>query len=83
MPVKHIDEETWRKIERKTVEEVIRTKLSVKEGAMLKKLILIGLKHFDEEQLSDNEKKNRRADDVLCKQHIGNSLDELKKALSG
>ena len=43
MPVKHIDEETWRKVEKKTVEAVIATKKSVKEGEMLKRLILIGL----------------------------------------
>ena len=57
MPVKHIDEETWRKIEKKTVEAVIETKKSIKEGQMLKRLILIGLKHYDEEKLDLKEKQ--------------------------
>lgn len=51
MPTKHIDDETWRKIEIKTVQAVIATQKSVKESEMLKRLILIGLKHYDEEQL--------------------------------
>lgn len=51
MPTKHIDDETWRKIEKKTVEAVIETRKSVKESEMLKRLILIGLKHYDEEKL--------------------------------
>jgi TnpA family transposase len=71
MPVKHIDDETWKKIEQKTVKEIIKTSKSVKEGKMLKDLILIGLKHYDEEQLTINEKKNRRVEDNICKKHIG------------
>jgi hypothetical protein len=67
MPTKHIDEETWRKIEKKTVEAIIQTNKSVKEGDMLKRLILIGLKHYDEEQKykTVDEKKtfNRRSTD--------------------
>ena len=57
MPTKHIDEETWRKIERKTVEVVIATKKSVKEGELLKRLILIGLKHYDKEQFTGEKKR--------------------------
>jgi hypothetical protein len=49
MPKKYIDEVTWKKIEQKTVREIIKTSKSVKEGKMLKDLILIGLKHYDEE----------------------------------
>jgi hypothetical protein len=56
MTTKHIEDETWKKVEQKTVKEIIRTGKSVKEGEMLKRLILIGLKHYDEEQY-DGEKK--------------------------
>jgi hypothetical protein len=56
MPTKHIDEETWKKVEKKMVDVVIETKRSIKEGKLLKQLILIGLKHYDEEQF-DGEKK--------------------------
>jgi len=49
MPTKHIDDETWRKIEKLTVQEVIKTQKSVKETEMLKRLVLIGIKHYSEE----------------------------------
>ncbi len=49
MPSKHIDDETWRKIELKTVEEIVRTQKHIKETDMLKRLVLIGLRHFKEE----------------------------------
>lgn len=49
MPSKHIDEETWRKIEKKTVEEIVKRQKHIKETDMLKRLILIGLKHYDNE----------------------------------
>lgn len=48
MPTKHIDPETWEKIEKITVNEVIKTKKSVKDTEMLKRLILLGIKAFEE-----------------------------------
>jgi hypothetical protein len=57
MPVKHIDEETWEKIKKKTVEVIIETNKSIKEGQMLKRLILIGLKHYDKEQFTGEKKE--------------------------
>lgn len=57
MATKHIDEETWRKIELKTVQEIVRTSKSIKEGEMLRRLILIGLKHYDEEQFTGEKKR--------------------------
>ena len=62
MPTKHIDNETWRKIEKKTVEEIIKSSKSIKEGDMLKRLILIGLKHFDNE--NDFVKKNDKFENL-------------------
>lgn len=56
MPTKHIDDETWRKVEKKTVQAVIETKKSIKESEMLKRLILIGLKHYDDEKMDIKEK---------------------------
>lgn len=49
MPSKHIDEKVWRRVERKTVEAVIATKLNIKDTEMLKWLILKGLENIDKE----------------------------------
>jgi hypothetical protein len=57
MTTKHIEDETWKKVEQKTVKEIIKTGKSVKEGEMLKRLILIGLKHYDEEQFEGEKKR--------------------------
>lgn len=48
MPTKHIDDETWRKVEQAAVKATISTKKSVKETQMLRWLILRGL-----EQMTD------------------------------
>lgn len=48
MPSKHIDDRTWRKIEQKTVEAVIATKLNIKDTEMLKWLIIKGLENIEE-----------------------------------
>jgi len=61
MPTKHIDEETWKKVEKKMVDVVIETKRSIKEGKLLKQLILIGLKHYDEEQFQGEKKRSSDA----------------------
>lgn len=61
MPTKHIDDETWRKIELRTVQTVIETRKSVKESEMLKRLILIGLKHYDKEKMDLIEKDQKTA----------------------
>ena len=57
MPTKHIDDETWKKVEKKMVDIIIETKTSIKEGKLLKQLILIGLKHYDEEQFTGEKKR--------------------------
>jgi hypothetical protein len=49
MPTKHIDEETWRKVEQAAVKATIATKKSIKETQMLKLLILKGLEEIGEE----------------------------------
>jgi hypothetical protein len=49
MPTKHIDDETWRKVEKEAVKATIATKKSIKETEMLKWLILKGLTEITEE----------------------------------
>lgn len=59
MPSKHIDEKTWRKVEKETVRAVVATRESIKESEALKILIEIGLKHIKEEDYEkfvDNKK---------------------------
>ena len=48
MPAKHIDDETWRKVEKEAVKATIATKKSIKETEMLKWLILKGLEEITE-----------------------------------
>ncbi len=48
MPTKHIDDETWRKVEKEAVKATIATKKSIKETEMLKWLILKGLEEITE-----------------------------------
>ncbi|NUT79844.1 hypothetical protein [Pseudomonas brassicacearum] len=48
MPTKHIDDETWRKVEREAVKATIATKKSIKETEMLRWLILKGLEEITE-----------------------------------
>jgi len=59
MPTKHIDEETWRKVEREAVKATIETKKSIKETEMLKWLILKGLEEItpaDYEKMAKTKK---------------------------
>jgi N-glycosylase/DNA lyase len=49
VPTKHIDDETWRKVEQAAVKATIATKRSVKETQMLRWLILKGLEEISEE----------------------------------
>ncbi len=48
MPTKHIDDETWRKVEQAAVKATIATKRSVKETQMLRWLIQKGLEDVTE-----------------------------------
>ena len=59
MPTKHIDDETWRKVEKEAVKATIATKKSIKETEMLKWLILKGLEEISE---LDFEKMVKRKD---------------------
>jgi len=59
MPTKHIDEETWRKVEQAAVKATIATKRSIKETEMLRWLILKGLSEITEADF-ENLAKNRK-----------------------
>lgn len=53
MATKHIDEETWRKVEKKTMEAIIELKRPVKDTKVLKLLILKGIKEIKAEDWKD------------------------------
>jgi len=57
MPTKHIDDVTWRKVEKKTVEAIVSTRAHIKETDMLKWLILKGLESIEEEDYKINKNK--------------------------
>lgn len=49
MPSKHVDEMTWRKVEKETVRAVIATGKPFKDTEVLKLLILKGISEIKEE----------------------------------
>lgn len=49
MPTKHVDEETWRKVEKETVRAVVTTGRAVKDTEVLKLLITKGIQSIKEE----------------------------------
>lgn len=59
MPTKHIDDETWRKVEKEAVKATIATKKSIKETEMLKWLILKGLEEINEEDFERMAKSKK------------------------
>lgn len=59
MPSKHVDEQTWRKVEKETVRAVIAAQASIKETEVLRILILKGLKHVTEDDYKEFAEKKR------------------------
>ncbi len=51
MPVKHIPEATWRKVEKKMVELVVETKLPLKASEVLDLSLRIGLERLTAEEV--------------------------------
>lgn len=49
MPSKHIDENTWRRIEKETVRAVISAQASIKETEVLRILVLKGIENIKDE----------------------------------
>jgi len=60
MPSKHIDDATWRLVEKRAVDAVIKLKINVKETTMLKWLILKGLDEMTDEDYKDFIKKEKK-----------------------
>lgn len=59
MPSKHVDEQTWRKVEKETVRAVIAAQASIKETEVLRMLILKGLKNITEDDYREFAEKKR------------------------
>ncbi len=57
MPSKHIDDETWRKVEKETVKAVVATQRALKDTDMLRILINKGLEHITEDDYRKMTKK--------------------------
>jgi len=57
MPTKHIDENTWRKVEKETVKAVIQLQSAVKDTEVLRWLILKGLEEMTPEDYQRFQKK--------------------------
>lgn len=60
MPSKHIDEVTWRKVEKETLKAIQATNCVFKETEILKVLILKGLEKIEEEEYEKMAQKKRK-----------------------
>ncbi|MGI1670151.1 MAG: hypothetical protein K6L74_07490 [Neptuniibacter sp.] len=60
MPTKHIDDVTWRKVEKETVRAVIASQTSLKDTEVLKALILKGIQGIEEEDYKELARKKRK-----------------------
>lgn len=59
MPTKHIDDVTWRKVEKAHVDAVIQTKASIKDTEILRILINKGLSVIENEDYERHIIKKR------------------------
>ena len=59
MPSKHIDDQTWRRVEKATVDAVVLTKCSIKDTEILKLLIKKGIEAVREEDYLELAKKKQ------------------------
>jgi hypothetical protein len=57
MPTKHIDDVTWRKVEKETVRAVVSSQASIKDTEVLKVLILKGIEGITEEDYKELARK--------------------------
>ncbi len=60
MPTKHIDDATWRKVEKETVKAVVASQASLKDTEVLRTLILKGIENISEEDYIDLARKKKR-----------------------
>lgn len=57
MPTKHIDDVTWRKIEKEVVRAVMATAKPFKEGEVLRLILLKGIEKMTEEDYKEAAKR--------------------------
>jgi len=62
MPAKHIDDKTWREVEKETLKVVMGTKKIFKETEILKAVILKGLATIELEEYEEILLKNKKKD---------------------
>lgn len=60
MPVKHINDATWRKVEIETVKAVVATQASIKDTEVLNLLIIKGLEAITEDDYKRFAEKKRK-----------------------
>lgn len=60
MPSKHIDDVTWRKVEKEHVKAVVATQSSLKDTEVLKILIQKGLEQVSDEDYEEFIKKKKQ-----------------------
>jgi hypothetical protein len=60
MPSKHIDDLTWRKVEKESLRAVKAAEKVFKETEILKLLIMIGLKHVTDEDYEELAKRKSK-----------------------
>ena len=59
MPTKHVDDETWNMVEKKTMKAIFKLKKPIKETEMLKWLILKGLSEIKDDDFKRYDKNNK------------------------
>jgi len=60
MPTKHIDDITWRKVEKELVKAVVSTQTSIKDVDILKILINVGIKNIDKSDYKELTKRKNK-----------------------
>lgn len=60
MPTKHVNDATWRLIEKETVKAVVETREPVKDTDVLNWLILRGLKDIEKEDYKELKKEEKK-----------------------
>ncbi|WP_331346823.1 hypothetical protein [Cellvibrio sp. UBA7661] len=60
MPVKHIPDAIWRKVEKELVKAVVATQMPVKESEMIEVLLRKGLEHITEDDYKAMKEKEAK-----------------------
>lgn len=60
MPSKHVDDQTWRKVEKETLRAIQSTNFVFKETEILKILIMKGLEEIEESDYEEIVRRKRK-----------------------